>query len=158
MTGDTGCGQGREHPGQSPLRDLRVKDHRNPPHDNRTDYREDGYTRITVCSRSSLKAMSMCGSAAHRDRHPDPRRCVRPSPEFFLPNAESFSPTLPFGTVSLSPLVCKFPVNQFHVKLCKFVLQSVQSSNFDTIPKSLQNPVFQLNYTILQFRRVSCDA
>ena len=46
VAGDTGYGQVRERPGQSPLRDLRVKDHRNPPHDNRTDYRKDGNTGI----------------------------------------------------------------------------------------------------------------
>ena len=66
------CSQVRERPGRSQLRGLNVKDHRNPPHDNRTDYREDGNTGITVCSRSSLKAMSLCGSAAQRDRHPGP--------------------------------------------------------------------------------------
>ena len=144
VAGDTGCGQVRERPGQSPLRDLRVKDHQNPPHDNRTDYREDGNTGITVFSRSSVKAMSLCGSAAHRDRYPSTGGVYTHPQSYFFANAESIFPTLPFGTVSLSPLVCKFPVNHFHVKSCKFVLQSVQSSNFDTIPEFPSKPYFSV--------------
>ena len=78
----------------------------------------------------------------HRDRHPGPGGVYAHPQSYFFANAESISPTLPFGTVSLSPSVCKFPVNHFHVKSCKFVLQSVQSSNFDTIPEFPSKPYF----------------
>lgn len=74
---------------------------------------------------------------------PRPRRCVRPSPELFFKRTRRISPPPCLSVQSLySPSICKFPVNHFHVKSCKFILQSVQSSNFDTIPEFPSKPCF----------------
>ena len=153
VAGDTGCGQVRERPGQSPLRDLRVKDHQNPTHDNRTDYREDGNTGIMVYSMSSVKAMSLCGSAAIVATlwsAPRPRRCVRSSPELFLSERREYFPYLAFRYSLLN--VPRFVNSQLiifmlnRVNLCCNLYNPVTLTQFQN---SLQSPTFQFNCTIL---------
>ena len=71
-----------------------------------------------------------------------PEVCM-PIPRAIFNRTRRVSPPPCLSVQSLySPSICKFPVNHFHVKSCKFVLQSVQSSNFDTIPKISPKPCF----------------